>query len=75
MLLNVLDGNLPSSHRMAAVTFRAQLATMYVSVAIGACVPDLREHQFDVAPYAGHRFVHAAQWIFGLVMIKVGKRA
>ncbi len=75
MLLDLLDRDLPAPHRMALLAVGAQLPLVNIRVAILASLPDIGEHGLDVALGAGHRYVHAAQGVPGLVVIEFRNRA
>lgn len=53
----------------------AHLAAMNVGVAVGAIFADVGENRLDVALRAWDFFVHAAQRVFRLVVIKLGNDA
>ncbi len=75
MVLNLLDGNLPSLDGVALLASGTELALVNIGMASGTRRGDIREHQLGVAGHAGHFFVHAAQRIFCLVMVKLGDAA
>ena len=60
---------------MALRAVGAHLAAMNVRVAVGAIFADVGENRLHVALSAGHFFVHAAQRVFGFVVIKFGNSA
>src|SRR5580700_2054148 len=59
MLLNLLNGNLPSTDGVALLAIRSQLALMNVGVTILATLSDAGEDQPHVTLCATHRLVHA----------------
>jgi len=72
VLFDVLDGNLPSFHRVTTLAFGSHLAAMDVCVAIRARLTNLRENQFGVTLCARtDGCVHPTQGVLGLVVIKV----
>lgn len=70
VLLNVLNGNLPSTHRMTLLAIRSKLALVNVGVAILATLAHVRKDRLAVALRASHRCMHAAKRIPGLVVIE-----
>lgn len=74
VLLNLRDRNLPSTDGVTLLAVRAQLPAMNVGVAILAALADIAEHRFHMALGAGHRGVHTAQWIFGLIVVEFRNR-
>ncbi len=75
MLLDLLDGNLPSADRVALLAIGAQLALVNVGVAILTALAHAGENHLDVTLCAGYRGVHTAQGIPRLVMVELGNRA
>lgn len=71
VILDLLHGNGPSTHRVALLAVGAQLAAVNVSVAVLALGAHVREHRLHVTLGAGHGLVHSAQWIPRLVVIKL----
>lgn len=61
MILSGPCGHLPSAHRMAILTLRAELAAVQVRVAIGAALAGFGEYFGHVAGGTLHAFVHTAQ--------------
>src|SRR5260370_14969691 len=75
VLLDVLDGNLPSLDRMAVLAVGSELSAVDIGVAVSARVANVRKHQFCVALSArAHGRVHATQPIPGLAVIKIRQR-
>lgn len=70
VLLNLLNGNLPSPHRVALFTVRTQLTFVDVGMAILAALSDIGENGPDVTFRARNRGVHATEWILRLVVIE-----
>ncbi len=75
VLLNLLYGNLPSTHRVALFAIRAELALVNIGMAILASLPDVRKHGLHVTLRTRHGLVHAAQRIFRLIVIEFGDGA
>jgi hypothetical protein len=75
VLLHILQDDVPSLHRVTVLAIRAHLTAVDVGVAVGAVRSHIREHHFGVALRAADAFVKAAQWILGLVVIKLGNGA
>jgi hypothetical protein len=73
VLLNLLQGNLPSPYRVALLAVRSKLALMYVRMAVSALLSDVGKHRFGVALGASHSLMHAAKGISGLIVIKFRK--
>jgi hypothetical protein len=71
MILDLLDGDAPSAHRVALRAIRAQLALVDIRVAVLAFVAHVVEHHLYVASCAGYTDVHPAQRIRGLIMIEL----
>lgn len=72
VLLHRLPDEVPSLHRMTVLAVCPHLATVDIRVAIGTVRSHIGEHHFGVALRAADAFVKAAQWIIGLVVIKLG---
>ena len=72
VLLNILDRDLPSPHRMALFAVRAQLALVNIGMAVLAALTNIRENHLHVARGAGDGSVHAAQRIARLAMVELG---
>ena len=70
VLLDIADGDLPSTYCVALFAVRSQLTPVNVGVAILAVVADAGEYRPYMTLGAGHGFVHAAQGIFRLVVIE-----
>ena len=70
MLLNLLNGDLPSPDGVASLAVRPQLALVNVGVTILATLSNISENRPDMAFSAAHRLMHAAQRILGLVVIE-----
>ena len=70
MILDLLDGDTPSAHRVALRAIRAQLAFMDIRVAVLALAAHIVENHLNVAGRAGHADVHAAQRVGCLIVIK-----
>ena len=70
MLLNLLNGDLPSTDGVALLAVRSQLALVNVGVTILANLSNIGENRPDVTFSTTHRLMHAAQRIFRLVMIE-----
>ena len=75
VILNVPVGNLPAFYGMAAFAIRAELAAMYISMAIGAMGAYILENQRGVALRAANVLVHTPQRIAGVVVIELGDGA
>ena len=61
---------MPSPNGVASLAIGSQLALVDVGVAILAALANIGEYGPDVTCGAGNRRVHAAQGIFGLVVIE-----
>ena len=70
VLLDLLDRNLPSAHRVTSLAIRPQLPLVNIGMAILAALPNVGENRFDVALGAGDRLVHPAQRIARPVVIE-----
>jgi len=75
MLLHLLDGDVPSAHGVALLAVGAELAFVNIGVAILAALPHIGENHLHVTLGAGHRLVHAAQGIAGVIVIELGDGA
>lgn len=74
VIANLLERDLPTLDRVAAFAVGAELAAMYIGMAISAMRAHILENQTGVALGAGNFFVHAVQRITRAVMIKLGIR-
>jgi len=54
VLLDLLDGDLPSANRVALLAIRSQLPLVNVGMAILAALPHVGENRFHVALDAGY---------------------
>ena len=70
VLLNLLNGNLPSSNRVALFTVRTQLAFVDVGMTILAALSDTFEYGPHVALSTRDGRVHPPQGIVRLVVIE-----
>ena len=70
MLLNLLNGDLPSTDRVALLAVRSQLALVNIGVTILANLSNIGENRPDVTFSTTHRLMHAAQRIFRLVVVE-----
>lgn len=70
MLLHLLYGNLPSTHRVALFAIRSKLPLVDVSMAVLAALSHTREYRLYVTLGACNGRVHAPQGILGLVVIE-----
>lgn len=75
VIADLLEGDLPTPYRVAAFTVGAELAAMYVGMAVGAMGTYVLEDQTGMALGTGDFLVHAAQWVAGVVMIEFRIRA
>ena len=75
VVTHLLDGDVPSLHRMALCAVRTHLSPMDVRMAIGAILANVGKDRLDVAGHAFHLLVHASERISGLVMVKLGNWA
>lgn len=60
VLLNLCNGNLPATYRMALFAVGAELPAMNVGMAVMATLAHIGEHRLDVALRAGYGLMHAA---------------
>ena len=72
MILHLLHGNVPALHGMTLRTVCSHLALVDVCVAVLAILPHIGENGLYVALRTSHFFVHAAQRIVCLVVVKFG---
>jgi len=70
VVLDGLDRNVPTFHGVALFAIDAHLPFVNIGVAIGAPRTHIREDRLGVTLAAGHILVHAAQRIFGLIVIE-----
>ena len=70
VLIDLLHRNIPSSDVVALLAIGTHLALVNVGVAVGALLADVGENRLGVTLNATHTFVHAAQRIFGGVVIE-----
>ena len=75
VILYLLHGNVPALDRVALLAIRTHLPAVNIRVAVGAILSHVGEDRFYVALNARYFFVHAAQWIVRLVVIKLRHRA
>lgn len=74
MVANRLNSDVPTLHCVALLAVWPHLPPVYVRVAIGAVFTHIRKHRLHVALHAFHFFMHSAQRIAGLVMVKFRNR-
>lgn len=72
VILDRIQGNIPTLDRVATFTIGAKLPTMNIGVAIGAMHTDVLEYEVGVALGAGNLLVHAAQRVACAVVVKLG---
>jgi hypothetical protein len=70
MLLNLPNRDLPTTDRVALLAVRSQLSFVNVGVTILATLSNIGENRPDVTFSATHGLMHAAQRVFGLVVIE-----
>lgn len=70
MLLNLSNRDLPTTDRVALLAARSQLPLVNVGVTILATLSNIGENRPDVTFSAAHGLMHAAQRVFGLVVIE-----
>ena len=70
MLLNLPNRDLPTTDRVALLAARSQLPLVNVGVTILATLSNIGENRPDVTFSAAHGLMHAAQRVFGLVVIE-----
>lgn len=75
VILDLLDGNVPALHGVALLAVRTHLSLVNVGVAVRAVFSDVCEYRLHVTFRAFHFLVHAAQRVFGFVMVKFGDGA
>ena len=71
VLVDLLNRNVPASHRMALFAVRAHLGFVNVRMALAALRSDVCEDGLGMALRAGNAFVHSAQRIFRGVVIEL----
>ena len=71
VMLDLVHRYLPASHRVALLAVGSQLPAVNVGMAVLAALPDIGKHRLHVALHAGHRLVHAAQWITSLIVVEL----
>ena len=70
VILNLLNGIVPTENRVALRAVRAHFPLVNVGVAVLAILADVGKDWLGVALHALHFFVHAAKRIFGVVVIE-----
>ena len=75
VILNLLNGIVPTKNRVTLRAIRAHLALVNIGMAILTILPHIREYRFYVALRALHFLVHAAQRIVRFGVIEFGDRA
>ena len=71
----LFERDLPTLHRMATLAVRAELAAMNVRMAVRAACTHILEDGANMTFCTGYFFVHAAQWIACVVVVKFWIRA
>lgn len=72
VVFHLLHSDVPSLDGMALRAIRAHLPLVHVGMTVFAMFANVGKHWFDMALRAFHLFVHAAQWIAGFVVVKLG---
>ena len=75
VILNLLNGIVPTKNGVTLRAIRAHLALVNIGVAILTILPHIREYRLYVALCALHLLVHAAQRIVRFVVIEFGDSA
>jgi hypothetical protein len=70
VILNCLDGNVPAENGVTLGAIRAHLALVNVGMTVLTLLARVRKDRLDMALGAFHFFVHSAERILGLVVIK-----
>ena len=75
VLLNFLNRYCPSTHAVALLAIRTELAFVNIGMAVLAARAHIAEHRLHVALRTSHVLVKAAQRVTGAVVIKFGNGA
>ena len=75
VVLDLLNVDLPTLHRVATLAICPKLAAMNVCMTLGALGAYLLEHHVCMALCAGDLRVHASQRVGSLVVIELGEGA
>ena len=70
MLLDLLQGYLPSFDSVALLAVCAQFAPVNVSMTACACGAHVGEHRLGMTRSAAHSLMHPTQGITGLVVVE-----
>jgi hypothetical protein len=70
VILYLLYGHIPTLNGMALRAIRSHLPTVNIRVTVSAVLAHVGEDRLGVTFHAFHFFVHAAQWVAGLVVIE-----
>lgn len=71
VLVDVVDGHLPSGVAMTEIALRGVFAPMYVGVAVLALIANLRENKIGVAVLTTHALVHPPERETSLAVIEL----
>jgi hypothetical protein len=66
-----LQGDIPTSDRMASFAFSTKLAAMYVCMAVGALHPHVRKNEVCMAQAARYARMHSTKGGTGLVVVEI----
>ena len=75
VILELLDSDIPTLHSVTFGAARAHLPLVNIGMTVLAIFSYVRKNWFNVALRALHFLMHAAQWIFGFVVVKFRVRA
>ena len=75
VILHLLHRNIPTFHRVTLLAIRTHLPAVNIRVAVRAIFPHIGKNRLHVARHTRHLFMHAAQRIVCLVVIKLRHRA
>ena len=70
MIADRLHGDRPTLNRVTRFAIGAELRAVNIRMAVCASLAHIGKHQFDVALRAGHFFVHSAERVARLVVLK-----
>jgi hypothetical protein len=71
VILDLLDGDIPTEHRMTPCAIGSHLPLVNIGVAVLALLANIRKYRLDVTLRTLHFFVHAPQRILCLIVVEL----
>ena len=71
VILDLLDGDIPTEHRVTPCAIGSHLPLVNIGVAVLALLANIGKYRLDVALRTLHFFVHTPKWITCLIVVEL----